>query len=58
MRILVLGGMHGNERLGIDLVQLLQIKPIAGVDALIANPRAVARNVRFTESDLNRSFGV
>jgi hypothetical protein len=56
-KILILGGMHGNELLGVRLVRSLQRTPIAGVDVMIANPRAVAANVRFTESDLNRSFG-
>lgn len=56
-RILVLGGMHGNELLGIRLVKLLEQRPITGVDYVIANPHAVKAGVRFTESDLNRSFG-
>lgn len=56
-RILVLGGTHGNELLGVQLVALLKKDPIAGVDALVANPKAVRTGVRFTESDLNRSFG-
>lgn len=55
--VLVLGGMHGNEPLGIELVRLLQTKPIPGVEAVIANPRAVKVVKRFSESDLNRSFG-
>jgi hypothetical protein len=57
MRILVLGGTHGNELLGVKLVKLLQEEPIEGVDAIIANPNAVVAGTRFTESDLNRSFG-
>ena len=57
MKLLVLGGMHGNEPLGIELVRQLKQKPIPGVTAMIANPRAVRGAVRFTESDLNRSFG-
>lgn len=57
MKILVLGGMHGNETLGINLVRSLQKSPIEGVDCLIANSRAVKKGVRFTETDLNRSFG-
>lgn len=56
-RVLVLGGMHGNELLGVQLVKLLKQRPINGVDCIIANPRAVKAGVRFTESDLNRSFG-
>lgn len=57
MRVLVLGGMHGNELLGVELVRSLQESPIVGVDVRIANQRAVERGVRFTETDLNRSFG-
>lgn len=57
MKILVLGGTHGNELLGVRLVKLLKKNPIDGVDSIIANPRAVKAVSRFTESDLNRSFG-
>jgi len=57
MKLLILGGMHGNERLGVDLVRSLQEQPIRGVDSFIANPRAVEQNARYVESDLNRSFG-
>lgn len=56
--ILVLGGMHGNEQLGIQLVALLKQSPLTGVDALIANPKAVIQSKRFIQTDLNRSFGV
>lgn len=57
MKILVIGGMHGNEKLGIRLVELLKQTPIPDVDVIIANPEAVMLNKRFVESDLNRSFG-
>lgn len=57
MKLLVLGGTHGNELLGIELVKILQANPIPGIDAVIANPRAVEKGVRFIETDLNRSFG-
>lgn len=56
-KILVLGGTHGNERLGIELVALLKKQPIQGVDATLANPKAIKAGKRFVESDLNRSFG-
>lgn len=58
VRVLILGGMHGNEMLGVKLVASLQSNPIKGVDAMIANPRAVDVSRRFVETDLNRSFGV
>lgn len=57
MRILVLGGMHGNEMLGIKLVESLVYNPIEGIDAIIANPDAVKAQTRYIETDLNRSFG-
>lgn len=57
-RILVLGGTHGNEKLGVQLVKLLKNKPISGVESVIANPKAVRSKKRFVESDLNRSFGL
>ena len=56
MKILVIGGMHGNEPLGIDLVERLVSQPIKNVSATIANPRARQQERRFTISDLNRSF--
>ncbi len=57
MNILVIGGMHGNEMLGIDLVESLQKSPIKGVEVRVANPKAVKLGKRYVESDLNRSFG-
>ncbi len=57
MKVLVLGGMHGNEMLGIKLVESLSTDPIKGIDTLIANPDAVIKGTRYIETDLNRSFG-
>jgi hypothetical protein len=56
MKVLVIGGMHGNEPLGIELVERLVENPIRGVSTVIANPRAREVNKRFTTTDLNRSF--
>ena len=56
MKILVIGGMHGNELLGIELVTLLQKMPISNVDCIFANKQAIEQNVRFVDQDLNRSF--
>lgn len=56
MRILIIGGMHGNEPLGLAVVRLFQEYPVDGIDVLIANEKAVKANTRFTEQDLNRSF--
>jgi hypothetical protein len=55
-KILIIGGTHGNESTGIALVQkILQQKP-ENIDGLLANSRAIHKNLRFTETDLNRSF--
>lgn len=56
MNILVIGGMHGNETLGIDLVKNLQNNPLQNVSCVLANTEAIAANKRFTGEDLNRSF--
>lgn len=56
MKILVIGGLHGNEPLGVDIVRRLEVEPIEGVVGLVGNPRAVDADVRFTQDDLNRSF--
>jgi hypothetical protein len=55
-KILVIGGVHGNELSGIQLVQLLKELPLQSVDTLIANPLAVQKNVRFVEQNLNQCF--
>ncbi|HEU5073421.1 MAG TPA: aspartoacylase [Polyangiaceae bacterium] len=61
-RVLVAGGTHGNEWLGAWLVQKWQRDPRPlqrqGFEtvALLANPRAFARGVRYLDQDLNRCF--
>lgn len=56
MRILVIGGMHGNEPLGLDVVKRFRKTPIENVDVLLANEPAIVVNRRFVGTDLNRSF--
>ncbi len=56
MKILVIGGMHGNEPLGIELVRMFQKKQIENVDVIFANEKAIKKNSRFVSQDLNRSF--
>jgi len=56
MRILVIGGMHGNEPLGIEVARLFQQKPVKNVDVVLANGLAIKANSRFVAQDLNRSF--
>lgn len=55
--ILVVGGVHGNETSGIELVKKIKKYPINGFTTLLANPDAVKKKVRYIETDLNRSFG-
>lgn len=56
MKILVIGGMHGNEPLGINLVTKIRENPIKNVSTLIANKIVTKSNLRFIKKDLNRSF--
>ena len=56
MKILVIGGMHGNEPLGIGLVRRFQKKQVENIDATFANEKAIKANSRFVRQDLNRSF--
>lgn len=56
MKILAIGGMHGNEMLGIELVRSLADSPIENVDCVLANEKAIAARQRFVKQDLNRSF--
>lgn len=55
MKVLVTAGVHGNEQFGLKVVGTLH-EQLASIDAIIAHPEAVAKNVRFIETDLNRSF--
>ncbi len=56
MKILVIGGMHGNEPLGIKLVQMFKKNQIKNVDVVFGNEKAIKANCRFIKQDLNRSF--
>ncbi len=56
MKVLVVGGMHGNEPLGPDIVRLFNKSPVNNVDVVLANPPALRQNCRFIDQDLNRSF--
>lgn len=57
IKILVIGGIHGNEYTGIELVKILNENPLENIESVIANPQAVNKDKRFIETDLNRSFG-
>lgn len=59
--ITVVGGTHGNEYIGITIIDRInrlgtyQDNAIP-VSTLLANPRAAASGIRFIDTDLNRSF--
>ena len=61
-RVAILGGTHGNERIGPALVQWWVdhpdeiTRPSFTTTTLVANPAAVRKNVRYVDSDLNRAF--
>lgn len=60
--VAVVGGTHGNEPTGPYLLRLLAEKGVPAscstfaLHLVLANPKAVAQNVRFIDQDLNRSF--
>lgn len=56
MKILILGGMHGNEPLGPEIVKGFQKGPMKNIDVELANKLALRQNCRFIGKDLNRSF--
>jgi succinylglutamate desuccinylase len=56
---MIMGGVHGNERCGFEALRdlLLTIKIDRGtVFFAYGNPRAIEKDVRFTEVNLNRMF--
>jgi Succinylglutamate desuccinylase / Aspartoacylase family len=55
-KIMVIGGLHGDETLGIDLVNRIRNEPIHGIDAIFGNSMATAVNTRYIDRDLNRVF--
>ena len=60
-KILAIISTHGNELLGPNVLAYMlakRSKLLENIEFIIANPRAYAKNVRYTESDLNRSYGL
>lgn len=59
MKILILGSQHGNERLGTGLYEhIKRYRPelLENVFYKLANPKAFKQNVRYIETDMNRSY--
>jgi aspartoacylase len=61
MKVVISGGVHGNELIGVYLVKELQKRPprVPGleIDFLLGNPKAIKECRRYVDKDLNRSFG-
>ena len=60
-KILAIISTHGNELLGPNLLAYMlakRSKLLENMEFIMANPRAYAKNVRYTETDLNRSYGL
>ena len=62
--VLFVGGTHGNELTGVRFVEQWPLlasrleRANIEIDALMANPLAVERSVRFVDFDLNRQFSL
>ena len=58
-KILAIISTHGNELLGPNLLAYMltkRSKLLEDMEFVVANPCAYVKNVRYTESDLNRSY--
>lgn len=55
-KFLVIGGLHGNEPLGLEVCKKLEKIKITNIDILYGNKKAIRDNKRFIEQDLNRVF--
>jgi aspartoacylase len=60
-KILLIGATHGDELLGVKLyIHMLKHRQtlVEHVNFIIGNPKAFATKKRYTDCDLNRSYGV
>lgn len=60
MKIAIVGGTHGNEPVGVEVIKALRkqkIKSSHEYKTFIGNPEALKFQKRFIDSDLNRAFG-
>ncbi len=59
--VVIVGGTHGNEKTGINLVRHLKNEWMCPfhsfeISYIEGNPRAIKNNLRYVDHDLNRSF--
>ncbi len=63
-RVLLVGGTHGNELIGVYLIKKFEQDPELvrrnsfETLTLLGNPRAIEATVRYIDKDLNRCFEV
>lgn len=61
-RVLIVGGTHGNERTGVQVIRHLRNNPLElersdfKAETLLANELAIDQNSRYLDQDLNRCF--
>jgi succinylglutamate desuccinylase/N-acetylglutamate synthase-like GNAT family acetyltransferase len=63
-RVAIIGGTHGNERIGVELVRQWSAsegkaavtRSTFETSVMLGNPAAVEKNTRFVDVDLNRQF--
>ncbi len=56
-KIYVIGAQHGDERFGLKVLGHLQRLSDHNLSLRVGHPEAVAKGVRFLETDMNRSYG-
>ena len=56
-KILFTVATHGDEKIGVEIIERLRMKGLDRFfDCLVANPKALRKNTRFIDVDLNRSY--
>lgn len=58
MKKYVVAGLHGDEPFGLKVLSYLHDMELDDIETEIGNPAALAKRIRYLESDLNRSFNL
>jgi len=58
VKVAIVGCVHGNETIGLDVINDLDKIKFDGIDldCIVANHQAISQNTRFFQEDLNRCF--